>query len=800
MAQTLQSLYAIPTVVPQLGINNTFTGINTFSGNLVSSALSIISNHGTPYALTDPGSVTGNWYTLGTVTFGAQGSAIRLEINGSASYTTGAQIAGHDVIELRMGNNTSGSTAPNITGNYYRIGDRGSSPIVANTLKCVSVNSSVTDNSYTIWYQSNTFTKTSRVYVQGQDATFVFSGAYQSSGDPSGTVSNPALYLYVVPYTVSLRASVINTIGRTLINGPADDGTSALIVSGASTLGATTINGTLNVNNTSVFAVSGSEYDMFFQTGGSLANRIYFACAAATFSVAYTDSSGNYAGAALQINRSTGAVVVPTTLTSTNLTVGSNTATAAQVIHNSAAGNNRTIFWQTAGSSRWALFANTAAETGSNVGSDFFLNRYDDTGTVIDQPFTVTRSTGRVTLGSTGGLQVTGSSTFSGNLTLSGTVVLNGTIAASVTINANASAALYATWPVATGTIANGGGGGNYSVILHANNNGGSTATSAAALTFIRDGIFGCYFGLDTDNNLKVGGWSAGNVAYQVFHSGVGAWIPQTYLNYNSTGGSLLGIGTSGIGGAGIWNDNGTYKTLMVIGNNTAGSGRSVSIWDYLTVNGTITSAGNLQCNGTQLYFNGAMYVLANGNYRGIQPVGTVANFTTAFNPGYMGAGNGDNAAQTANNMAILSWNGVGIGPSISGQGVPLGQYSHWFDVRGGNMTQVGTHYAANFIINSDMRFKEQIRLLDGEEELDKIMSLIPRLYDKQWGGREHGFYAQDIKLVYPEAISYQELHGIKDFHFFDTNQLHAPHIAATQELYRKIQRLEARVRELESR
>jgi len=47
-----------------------------------------------------------------------------------------------------------------------------------------------------------------------------------------------------------------------------------------------------------------------------------------------------------------------------------------------------------------------------------------------------------------------------------------------------------------------------------------SNASTAAAISFVRAGAFGVYFGLDTDNRLKVGGWSMGNVAYALFHEG----------------------------------------------------------------------------------------------------------------------------------------------------------------------------------------------------------------------------------------------------------------------------------------
>jgi hypothetical protein len=41
-----------------------------------------------------------------------------------------------------------------------------------------------------------------------------------------------------------------------------------------------------------------------------------------------------------------------------------------------------------------------------------------------------------------------------------------------------------------------------------------------------------------------------------------------------------------------ISNDTGTYKTLMIVGNKSAGLGRRVSVWDRLEVNGTLSTTG----------------------------------------------------------------------------------------------------------------------------------------------------------------------------------------------------------------
>jgi len=45
-------------------------------------------------------------------------------------------------------------------------------------------------------------------------------------------------------------------------------------------------------------------------------------------------------------------------------------------------------------------------------------------------------------------------------------------------------------------------------------------AGNAAYMQFHRQGAFAVRFGLDTDNKLKVGGWSMGAVAYSIFHEG----------------------------------------------------------------------------------------------------------------------------------------------------------------------------------------------------------------------------------------------------------------------------------------
>lgn len=61
------------------------------------------------------------------------------------------------------------------------------------------------------------------------------------------------------------------------------------------------------------------------------------------------------------------------------------------------------------------------------------------------------------------------------------------------------------------------------------------------------------------------------------------AFIPG-YASWNAYG--------TGGGGAAIYDDNGTYKALMIVGNNSAGGNREVGIWDDLSVNGNLTVSG----------------------------------------------------------------------------------------------------------------------------------------------------------------------------------------------------------------
>ena len=81
-----------------------------------------------------------------------------------------------------------------------------------------------------------------------------------------------------------------------------------------------------------------------------------------------------------------------------NFAMGANTAGALTASINAAAATNRQIDFQTAGSHRWIVRATSMAESGSNAGTNFSIDAYSDTATLLYSPIAITRSTGLVTL------------------------------------------------------------------------------------------------------------------------------------------------------------------------------------------------------------------------------------------------------------------------------------------------------------------------------------------------------------------------------------------------------------------
>ena len=113
------------------------------------------------------------------------------------------------------------------------------------------------------------------------------------------------------------------------------------------------------------------------------------------------------------------------------------------------------------------------------------------------------------------------------------------------------------TAPNATGVMADAAGSRSYLEVI------GPGGANAAFMTFHRSGVYAAYFGIDTDNKFKVGGWSLGANAYEVWHAGsnpatVLAWVgaastdAPTFTNQLNSNGILRSTGYAGLVTTGV--------------------------------------------------------------------------------------------------------------------------------------------------------------------------------------------------------------------------------------------------------
>ena len=86
-------------------------------------------------------------------------------------------------------------------------------------------------------------------------------------------------------------------------------------------------------------------------------------------------------------------------------------------IFNSVGVHNKIFSFRVNDLQRWAFRVNQDAESGSNAGTNFELRRYNDAGTFIDSPISITRSNGTVAFG--GNIELLGSMNLGDSVTLS---------------------------------------------------------------------------------------------------------------------------------------------------------------------------------------------------------------------------------------------------------------------------------------------------------------------------------------------------------------------------------------------
>ena len=187
---------------------------------------------------------------------------------------------------------------------------------------------------------------------------------------------------------------------------------------------------------------------------------------------------------------STGSVGIGTT-TSTGLLNLFKPSAAVRLMINGDAGQNRLITYRTGGLQRFGLYVNNTAESGSNVGSDFAVRRYNDGGGLGGTPFFIKRSTGNIGINTTTPaklLDVNGTANIAERLTIeadstattqSTAVIQNTTTNSGIALVPNGTGAITAAIP--DGTVVGGNARGTNAVDLQTSR---SNANQVAAVDF----------------------------------------------------------------------------------------------------------------------------------------------------------------------------------------------------------------------------------------------------------------------------------------------------------------------------
>jgi hypothetical protein len=157
----------------------------------------------------------------------------------------------------------------------------------------------------------------------------------------------------------------------------------------------------------------------------------------------------------------------------------------------------------------------------------------------------------------------TGANTAAGALSNLGAAAAADVVYKSV-LNTSYGTKLSSSLPPAISSMSGSNGNENKVPLIISN---GGNASASSVVQFLRDGTHAVFFGLDTDNKLKVGGFSLGANAYEIFHQG--NFNPASYLPLSGAtmSGDLFFLNNKGVYGK---NTSGVNICMSAIGTDNA--------------------------------------------------------------------------------------------------------------------------------------------------------------------------------------------------------------------------------------